>query len=346
MASPAATECTATGARVDPRRPDAGRRTLLLAAGCGGAVALLVAATFVPRLPVAFEDPLYWELWRLRALRVALAAVVGGGLALGGAVYQALLRNALAEPYTLGVSSGAALGAAAGFLLGVSGTWLWLPKLSLLALAGALTALAIIFTLARARAAHDVARLLLAGVCVSYVASAGILLAAFLLRRPVTNDLLVWMVGSLGVYRASACVEIAVVLGVVGLLAIRSHRELDLLSLGESLAATRGVAVGRIVWVGFAAVGVLTAVIVANCGPIGFVGLIVPHIVRGIVGVRTLPVLVGSLITGAVFLAACDALARSVAANFDTPVGIFTNIIGAGVFCWLLLTRAGSPARA
>lgn len=310
--------------------------TILLLGSAAG-LALLALATLLPPTTLSGAD-----FWRLRVARVLLAAVVGGGLALGGAVYQALLRNALAEPYTLGVSAGAALGAATGFLLNVSGAWLWIPNLSLLALAGAFAALATIFTLARARAAHDIARLLLAGVCVSYIASAGILLAAFLLRRPVTNDLLIWMVGSLGVYRWSASLEIAVVLAAVALLAIRWHRELDLLSLGEALAGTRGVDVGRVVWGGFAAVGVLTAVIVANCGPIGFVGLIVPHIVRGIVGVRTLPVLLGSLLFGALFLTACDALARSIAPNFDTPVGIFTNIIGAGVFCWLLLSRNGA----
>lgn len=345
MSFAGATERSATESR-PPGRTGARRRPLVLAVVGIGAFLLLVAATFVPAIPVRWDEALFWELWRLRATRVVLAALVGGGLALGGAVYQALLRNALAEPYTLGVSSGAALGAAAGFLLNVSGTWLWVPRLSLLALAGALLALTTIFILARARAAHDIARLLLAGVCVSYVASAGILLSAFLLHRPVTNDLLIWMVGSLGVFRWSASMEIGVVLAVVAVLALRWHRELDLLSLGETLAATRGVAVGRLVWLGFASVGVLTAVIVANCGPIGFVGLIVPHIVRGIVGVRTLPVLVGSLIVGAVFLAACDVLARSIAPNFDTPVGIFTNIIGAGVFCWLLLTRGSSPARA
>jgi iron complex transport system permease protein len=274
-------------------------------------------------------------LWTLRAPRVALAALAGAGLAVGGVVFQLLFRNPLAEPYTLGIASGAALGAAGGFLLHVQGTFLGLPRMTLLAFCGAAITMTLVYMLARRRG--DLTRLLLAGVCAGYMSGAGVLLVTYLSRTPVTNDLMRWLTGSLDKVGLgwSAALEILVVLGPALAYVLWSHRSLTLLALGTDVAATRGVNVQRVIWGNFICVGVLTAAIVARCGPIAFVGLMVPHMVRGLLGWHVLPSLLGAVLLGAAFLAACDAIARSLTAS-ELPVGVVTNILGAGFFLYLL----------
>jgi iron complex transport system permease protein len=286
--------------------------------------------------------------WHLRVPRTCLAALVGAGLAVGGVLFQALFRNPLAEPYTLGIASGASLAAAIGFYTGLTGYLGWLPMRSVLAFGGALVAMGLVYLMARLRASADMTRLLLGGVCVAYASAAGILLVTFLSDQTVTNDIVVWLMGSLGIHRPAASIEVAVLLVIVLAFAVYSHRALDLLWLGDQLAAARGVAVGRTVWGCFGLVGLLTAVIVANCGPIGFVGLMVPHFARALFGVRTLPLVIGAALIGAAFLAACDGLGRAILSlihqrpiGYEFPVGVMTNIIGAGFFFYLLTRREG-----
>ncbi|MFQ5806890.1 MAG: FecCD family ABC transporter permease [Phycisphaerae bacterium] len=276
--------------------------------------------------------------WTLRVPRALLAACAGAGLALSGVVLQALFRNPLATPYTLGIASGAALAAALGFLLKVGGYWLGVPIRSLLAFGGAISAMCFVYLMARLRAGRDMTRLLLGGVCVAYMCSAGVLLVTFLAGKAVTNDIVMWMIGSLAILRRAAAAEILVVLLPALAFTLYAHRALDLLSMSDELAASRGVAVGPIVWTCFLLVGLLTAVIVANCGPIGFVGLMVPHIARALLGLQALPLVLGSALIGAAFLAACDGIARSLSV-YELPVGVITNILGAAFFFYLLATR-------
>jgi iron complex transport system permease protein len=275
--------------------------------------------------------------WKFRVPRTLLAACAGAGLALGGVIFQGLFRNPLAEPFTLGLAGGASLGAATGYLLHLGGTWLGLPRLGLCALVGTLAALGAVLVVARSRGGRDMTRLLLAGVCVSYLSMAGVLLVMYSAQRTVTDDIVRWMMGSLITVTARPAAEIAVVLAVVAAFALVSHRALDLLAMGDDLAASRGVNVNLIVNTALLLVGVLVAIIVAHCGPIAFVGLMVPHIVRQIVGARTLGQVIGSLAVGAAFLAVCDGCARL--GTFELPVGIITNILGAGFFLFLLFTR-------
>jgi len=276
--------------------------------------------------------------WMYRVPRALLAACAGAGLALSGVVLQALFRNPLATPYTLGIASGASLGAAIGYLQGVSGYWLGIPRLSMLAFGGATSAMSFVYLMARLRAGRDMTRLLLAGVCVAYMCSAGVLLVTYIADKAVTNDIVMWMIGSLATARRAAVGEILVVLIPALALILYSHRALDLLSMGDELAASRGVSVGAIVWTCFMLVGLLTAVIVANCGPIGFVGLMVPHIARALLGLRALPLVLGSALIGAAFLAVCDGIARSLSV-YEIPVGVITNMLGAAFFFYLLATR-------
>ncbi|MBK8916136.1 MAG: iron ABC transporter permease [Phycisphaerales bacterium] len=279
-----------------------------------------------------------------RIPRAALAAVAGAGLALGGVVFQSIFRNPLATPYTLGIDAGAALGAAIGFLTLSSSTLaaftLWgitleYSRLTLLALAGAIGAIALVYLMSRLRGGHDLTRLLLGGVCISYLAAAGIMLATYLANRAVTNEILYWIMGSLARHRPAAVLEITAILIPVAMLSMTLHRALDLLAMGDVMAAARGVAVGRVIWGCLLSVGLLTAAIVAHCGPIGFVGLMIPHFCRACVGPRAGPLLLVSMAVGAAFLAVCDAAARSISA-YEIPVGVITNILGAAFFFWLL----------
>ncbi|MBN2447866.1 MAG: iron ABC transporter permease, partial [Phycisphaerae bacterium] len=307
------------------------RPTWMRLAGLAGVSLLLIAASSLlgpNRLDWAELSTYYWQY---RAPRTALAAVAGAGLAIGGVIFQALFRNPLAEPYTLGIAGGAALGAATGIILQLTGSWLGVPRVGMLALGGALVAMVLVMSVARSRAGHDMTRLLLAGVCVAYMCGAGVLLVTYLADAAITNDIVIWMMGSLALFQPRAPLEVLVVLLPVLAYAIYAHRALDLLALGDHLAASRGVNVGRVVRTSFVLVGVLTAVIVARCGPIGFVGLMVPHATRRLVGQRSLPLLVGSAVIGAAFLAVCDAIARSLT-SYELPVGILTNIAGAGFF--------------
>lgn len=313
----------------------------------GGVCIVLIAVTTVlgPRWvgwnEVFGHGPIFWPL---RVPRVIKAALAGAGLSVSGVLLQALFRNPLATPYTLGIASGASLGAAFALLAGFAGYWLWLPKLTAFAFAGAVAALGAVYTMSRLRAGRDMTLLLLAGVCVSYMCSAGVILITYLAKQSVTNDIVIWMMGSLEIHRPVAAVEIAALLAPVVLYACISHRALDLLALGDQLAASRGVAVQTTLWTSFVLVGALTAIIVANCGPIAFVGLMVPHMARAILGVRTLPLVLGSAMLGAAFLALCDGIVRL----FDQslPVGIVTNIVGAGFFFYLLASGRSSPVAA
>lgn len=281
--------------------------------------------------------------WQIRVPRTLLGACAGAGLALGGVILQTLFRNPLATPYTLGIASGAALAAAIGFILNLGGYWLGMPALSVLAFGGALCAMGLVYLMAKLRSEHDMTRLLLAGVCLAYLGSAGVLLVTVLAGAAVTNDIVMWMIGALGTHRPDAVLEIFVILVTALAALLYCHRALDLLMVGDDWAATRGVNVRKVVWTCFVLVGLLTAVIVANCGPIGFVGLMVPHITRALVGSRTLPLIIGSTLIGAAFLALCDGLARSFS-TYEIPVGVVTNILGAAFFFYLLAARDVAPA--
>lgn len=314
-------------------------------------VAVIVGSAFVGPTALDWNSITHFDgdhinvFWQLRVPRSLLAAAAGAALAIGGVILQALFRNPLAEPYTLGIASGASLAAALGLLLsGVAGfAWLSTVPLAVLAFAGAALAMLAVVLVSRMRRGGDMARVLLAGVCVAYICSAGILLVTFLADRNVTNEIVKWMMGSLVTVRAWEPLQVTVILVPVLAFALRMHRALDLLSFGPELAAARGVAVRFTVWSSFALVGLLTAVVVAHCGPIGFIGLMVPHMGRALFGARTWPLLCGSTLIGAGFLTACDALARGISV-LELPVGVVTNILGAGFFLYLLATREILPA--
>ena len=305
------------------------------------AIALVAASSLLGTPWMSWDDIFNPDetrvFWRLRFPRVLRAAGAGAGLALGGVVFQALFRNPLATPYTLGIASGASLAAAVGIAFGAGGLWAGLPVISLFAFVGAMVAMGLVYLIASLRKSRDMTRLLLAGVCVSYMSAAGIMLAQYAANRAVTADVVIWLMGSLGRVDEYAHWIIFAAVAPVLFHVIRAHRALDLIAMGDALAAGRGVDVTRVLWTSFVLVGVLVAVIVSHCGPIGFVGLMVPHMARALVGPKTLPLTLVSCLFGAAFLAICDGAARSFINVL--PVGVVTNILGATFFFYLLATR-------
>ena len=295
-----------------------------------------VAATLVGRAPSDLAATVVLEL---RLPRVILAALAGGGLAVAGAAFQALTRNPLADPAVLGVAGGAALGAVLGHLWGLQGSLAATVGLSAVAFAGALIAAIVVYLIASSGGWLPVQTLLLAGVITGLFFSAVITLVVSLVDFAQLGGILHWLMGSLGIvgYRAVGVIAVGTAAGTAMIYA--QARALNLLALGEESALQLGVEAERVKRIVFVAASLLTGVIVAQTGPIGFVGLIVPHGVRLTIGSDNrllLPVAAGA---GATFLVLADTLARLVVQPAELPVGVVTAFCGAPFFVYLLRTR-------
>lgn len=273
-------------------------------------------------------------VWELRLPRVLTAAAVGAGLAIAGAVMQALTRNALADPFLLGLSSGASLGAVSVLLLGVT---LLLP---LAAFGGALVALLLTLLIASAAGGLSPTRTVLAGIAVSSLAAA---LTSFVIfwsaRGDSYREILNWLLGSLaGAGWQSVAISFAAII-LVGAPVVIAARSLDAFSFGDTAASALGVSVGRTRWLLLVATALITGAMVSVSGAIGFVGLVLPHAVRLLVGTRHRALLPLAALVGAIFLIWSDTLARSLFDPRELPVGIITAVIGAPIFVLLLMKR-------
>jgi iron complex transport system permease protein len=281
-------------------------------------------------------------LWKLRIPRVCVALLAGMALAASGMAFQAVFRNALAEPFTLGVASGASLGAAVAIHLGLGFSLLGYSAVSWLALAGALAAILLVYGLTRAGQGFSPATMLLAGVAVSFFFSSVILFLQYLSDFTRSFRMLRWVMG--GMESVVGFEEVFDLLPVVvaGCLVIFSlTHELNLITTGEELAAARGVEINRTKAVLFFVTSLMVGAVVSVCGPIGFVGLMVPHICRLLVGPDHRYLAPASILFGGVFLATCDTVARAALAPTELPVGILTSLLGGPFFLWLLLSRSG-----
>ena len=275
-------------------------------------------------------------IWDIRVPRVLLAAIVGAALAISGAAIQALVKNSIADPYILGVSSGASVGATSVILLGafsVFGAY----ALSIAAFLGAVIAVTVVLLLARVGGRTSVMRLLLAGIAVSMILSA---MTNFMLMMSKEQGgiqaVMHWMLGSLAGAEWSNILIPSVVLIVVFLLLMINYRQLNALLLGEETATTMGVSVERFRVFIILIVSLLIGVVVAVSGSIGFVGLIVPHIVRMLVGSNYKVVLPFSAVVGAIFIIWADLGARVAIAPEEMPIGIITALCGGPFFIWML----------
>lgn len=273
-------------------------------------------------------------LWQVRMPRIVLSLLIGAALAVSGAVMQALFANPLAEPGVIGVSSGAGVGAAIAIVSGLSfaGTF----TVPLLAFVGAAATAWLVFILSRVRGQTQVVSLILTGIAVNAVAGAAISFLIFLAPTTAQEQIQFWHMGSLNGAQWKHVVTVlpVIILGIV--LSAALSRQLDLLALGERAAEHVGVGVAKLRFYSLAVATMLTAAAVAFGGIIGFVGLIVPHLLRLVLGAGNRWLIPVSALGGAVLLSAADIVARTAIAYADLPIGIFTALVGGPVFFYLL----------
>jgi len=316
------------------------------------ALAVLVLAPFVGMSAISPADVLRAGagggvdeaaiFWRLRVPRVLLAFLAGASLSLGGMIFQAVFRNDLATPFTLGVSSGAALGATLSLRLGLTFSLLGLDGTTLFALLGALLSMLIVHGLASRRPDATGATLLLAGVAVNFTLSSLILLVHYTSDAAQTFNILRWLMGRLDVVGMRAVWLLLPLFVAGGLAGLLLHRELNLLTVGEEFAVSRGVDASRTRTFLFLGTSLLVGGVVAVCGPIGFVGMMTPHLARLLVGADHRRLAPASILLGGILLTLCDVLARVLLAPAELPVGVITALLGGPFFLWLLTrSRAG-----
>jgi len=311
----------------------------------GGSAALFVLAACV--LPFVGPSTLDWGLvlrrqdpdWSilvdLRVTRTLLGLVAGGALALAGALFQSMLRDGLADPYTLGVSTGASVGAVLAIVFdwhlvaGVAGIWGG-------ALAGAAVILFVVMGAATRHGQLSSSSLLLAGIAINSVCAALILLVHGLTGISQSFAISRWLIGGLDAVAWPTLVLYAAVIAVTAGFVIRQARQWNLLAVGEAWAATRGAHVRRALTQGYLAGSVLAAVTVALTGPIGFVGLVVPHVLRGRLGGDDRLLMPCAFLLGGVLLASCDAVGRAILAPAEIPAGAITAFIGGPHLIWVI----------
>jgi len=332
------------------------KRTIVLAVLIVLALAVVAAAPFIGlvSMPVrsairrSAEGSEFFIFWHMRVPRVIVSMLAGAALAASGMAFQAMFRNPLATPFTLGVASGASLGAALYLRLG-GAMYAWLgaaiglpgtPGISPAAFIGALTSILLVYGLAQARRGFSGTTMLLAGVAVSFLFSSVILLMHYIGDIHNSYRLLRWIMGGLQAYGYGQVLRIAPFVIGGSTIVLCLTRELNLLSTGEDLATSRGVDVKRTKRTLFFATSLMVGGVVAVCGPIGFVGMMAPHICRLLIGADHRYLAPATMLFGGMFLTLCDLLARTLIAPAEIPVGVITALLGGPFFLWLLLRRA------
>jgi iron complex transport system permease protein len=326
------------------RAPTRGRRwtALLLLAAAVLVVTVGALSTGYRRIDLEAlrSDPTSRTIFlEIRLPRVLLGLIVGGSLGVVGAALQALFRNPLADPFTLGVSGGGALGASLAIALGLGGRVGALPLVFVAAFLGAGCAVLLVYRLASVGVVLLPGALLLAGVVINLIAASGVLLLQCLSDYTRALQILRWLVGSLDVVGAGVLWPMVLFLtpGIVALLV--QARDLHLVAVDSETAASLGVNVRRVERITYAASCLVVGTTVAVVGPIGFVGLVVPHAVRRLFGEDVRVVMPGSLLLGAAFLVLADTMARTLLGAAELPVGAVTALAGGPAFLWLLGRR-------
>ncbi|MEZ4806761.1 MAG: iron chelate uptake ABC transporter family permease subunit [Flavobacteriales bacterium] len=286
-------------------------------------------------------------LFIVRFPRVILALLAGAALAVGGAAMQALFRNPLADPSIIGISSGAGLSAALAItattpLVTLVGAWAGPVALPVLAFTGALLSASLVFGIARDGRRANVGAMLLAGIGITAIAGALTGLLTYTASNDQLRSITFWLLGSLGGADRNAVIIMCVAVPVPLWMILRSHRQLNALALGEQQARYLGVDAERIKRRVVLATSVMVGATVALCGVIGFIGLVVPHVLRMIGGVDNRFLLPASMLGGALLLCLADTLARTMVAPAEIPIGVITALCGAPVFLALLVRRKRS----
>ncbi|MGE9010109.1 FecCD family ABC transporter permease [Leptospira interrogans] len=332
---------------------------LLLALAGAALIALTMGAAGIPlsRLPAALglwsdasPHPLAARdqlvLWSIRIPRIAAAAMVGGLLAASGAIMQGLFRNPLADPALVGVSSGGAFAAACAIVftdshLGESLRFMQNQLLPLAAFFGSLATTIVLYGIASRSGRTSIAIFLLAGLAIAAIANAGIGLLVFIADDRQLRDITFWLLGSLSGATWPKVATLAPVLLFALIACLWIGRGLDVLVLGEAEAFHSGVDVERLKRISIVLVSAMTGVAVSICGVVGFVGIVVPHLLRLLIGPAHRLLLPASVLLGAILLVGADTLARTIVAPAEMPIGILTAAVGAPFFLAMLLRQRG-----
>jgi iron complex transport system permease protein len=297
-------------------------------------VGSLLRAAGIPNAWAPSDAIIESTLWVVRFPRIVMALSVGAALAAAGAVMQAVFGNPLAEPGVVGVSAGAALGAATAIVLGLSAYGELL--IAVPAFAGGLLATLLVYLVSRANGRTEVVTLLLTGIAVNAFAGAGLAFVLFSASAANREQIIFWQLGSLGgsLWREVVIVALVAIAGVI--VATLLGRRYDVLALGERNARHLGIDVERLRLVSVVLVALLTGVAVAFVGIIAFVGLVVPHVVRMLLGPGHRQLIPVSAVGGAALLLYADLLARNLAAGAELPIGLLTSLVGGPFFFFLL----------
>lgn len=287
---------------------------------------------------MARQSPDYPIFVQLRVSRTLLGLLAGGALALTGGLFQSMLRDSLATPYTLGVSAGAALGAVLTLALDLDSI-LGFPASWVGALFGATAVVVIVAGAAWKHGQLSGVRLLLSGIALNSICSAFILLINSVVQDHRSISIMQWLLGNVDSVSYGALCVFAVVVLVTSITVITQARGWNLLAVGEAWAGSRGADLRRLTIIGFCCGSVLTGGAIALTGPIGFVGLIVPHLVRSRISPDNRILMPCSLLLGGVLLAACDTLGRIVLAPAELPAGAVMAILGGPYLVWLVRRR-------
>ncbi|MBR4804109.1 MAG: iron ABC transporter permease [Bacteroidales bacterium] len=320
------------------------RRRIVLPILVAVLLLLMLAATMIGIVgfsPASVVDNLWRGLsgegadvifWNLRLPRIVLCVLIGAVLSVSGGTYQAVFRNPLTDPYVLGISSGASLGAAVAILLGLEGSFF---GVGLLALATALLTVVLIYKIASLGNRMHTATLLLTGVCFTFLATA-IVSFLMVINQDKMDRIIFWTMGS---FASVSWTDVLIMLpvAVAGIAVVLYHsKDLNLLLVGSETAKSLGVEVEKVKKILLLATTLMVAFAVSACGVIGFVGLVVPHCIRLVAGSDNRLIIPYSIVVGGIFLLLCDTLSRTVLMPSEIPVGSVTALVGAPMFIYLL----------
>lgn len=306
---------------------------LALAGICLGSSESSIMAGLRALVNAPQSDPLlHTIIWQLRVPRVLLAALVGATLSLGGLVFQAILRNPLAEPYILGISGGSAIGAIAGILLGLAR----FPGVTLTAFAGSGMTLVLLLMMTSGRSILKASSLLLSGVMVNAFCSAVIMFLVSLTQDARLHNIIFWLMGDLSQGDLREVALMAALLVPCMLIVFRYANAMNLFLMGRDIAKTMGVHIRVATLTLLLVTSLMVSATVSYCGLIGFVGLLIPHLLRLILGADHRVLAPACVIGGACFMVVCDLLARTLPAQGEMPVGVITAMVGAPIFIVLL----------
>jgi iron complex transport system permease protein len=303
------------------------------------ASAPFIGMKFISPLHLFSDDFQANIFFSLRIPRVLAAFLAGSGLSLCGMVFQAMFRNPLADPFTLGIASGASCGAAVTILLGISGAVFGLSFFSICAFFCAAIAMLLVYFLSSLNKTSSSLAMLLAGIAISFLFSSILMFMQYLSSLRDSFHIVRWLMGGIEVFGYRQILPMAVIAAIGFVIVFIKLPELDQLLVGEDLAHSRGVRVASTKNLLLFAATIIIGSIVSVCGPIGFVGLLIPHICRMLFKTKHVVLGPACFLSGGIFLVLCDTAARVIVAPAEMPVGVITALLGGPFFLWLLFVK-------